>query len=56
MGLPLKNISNSTSIEAGGHLSSFLFILAMEGLHVALERAQMTNVFRGISIGALEFG
>ena len=32
----------------------FLFILAMEGLHVALEMAQKANAFRGISIGRIE--
>ena len=33
------------------HLSPFLFILAMEGLHMAMQQAREANVFRGIQIG-----
>lgn len=35
-------------------LSPFLFILAMEGLHVAFDKAHLANVYHGITISGID--
>lgn len=52
-GSPTQEFQIQRGLRHRDPLSPFLFILAMEGLHIALTRAQEANIFRGISVVAL---
>nr|KAJ0208910.1 hypothetical protein LSAT_V11C400195770 [Lactuca sativa] len=41
-------------LRPGDHISLFLFIIVMEGLHIALEDAVVEGVFRGAPVGSNE--
>lgn len=53
-GWPTDEFQIRLSLRHGDPLSRFPFILAMEGLHLALCRARSNNVVRGISISGIE--
>lgn len=53
-GSPTDEFQIHHGLRQGDPLSHFLFILAMEGLHVALMLARMANVFRGVTISGIE--
>lgn len=50
-GSPTDEFLIQRGLRQGDPLSPFLFILAMEGLHIAFKRARELNVFTGIRIG-----
>lgn len=52
-GSPSREFHMYRGLRQGDPLSPFLFLLAIEGLHVALIRAQMADMYRGISIGGI---
>ncbi|GJT52544.1 RNA-directed DNA polymerase, eukaryota [Tanacetum coccineum] len=50
-GSPTKEFSMGRGLRQGDPLSTFLFIIAKEGLHVAMEDAIAHGLFRGSQIG-----
>lgn len=53
-GSPTREFQIQIGLRQGDPLSPFLFILSMEGLHVALLRAKEASVFKGISVSGIE--
>ncbi|XP_052623727.1 uncharacterized protein LOC128129070 [Lactuca sativa] len=53
-GSPSDEFQIPRGLRLGDPFSPFLFILVMEGLHVALLKAHTANVFRGISINRID--
>lgn len=49
-GCPTDAFNVSKGVRQGDPLSPFLFIVAMEGLHVAMEAAKLKGIFKGINI------
>ncbi|GJS94540.1 RNA-directed DNA polymerase, eukaryota [Tanacetum coccineum] len=54
-GSPTKEFSLERGLQHGDPLSPFLFIIAMEGIHVAMDTAMDHGLFRGMSIGLNEY-
>lgn len=50
-GSPTKEFQLQRGLKQGDPLSLFLFILEMEGLHVALEDVLAKNICTGVYIG-----
>ncbi|GKD45668.1 putative RNA-directed DNA polymerase, eukaryota, reverse transcriptase zinc-binding domain protein [Tanacetum coccineum] len=50
-GSPTKEFKIQKGLRQGDPLSPFLFILAMEALHVSLEEAKSKNIFEGVKVG-----
>ncbi|GJZ12412.1 putative RNA-directed DNA polymerase, eukaryota, reverse transcriptase zinc-binding domain protein [Tanacetum coccineum] len=51
-GSPTSEFKISRGLRPGDPFFPFLFIIGMEGLHVAIEDAIFTSLFRGLSIGS----
>ncbi|GJW21887.1 RNA-directed DNA polymerase, eukaryota, reverse transcriptase zinc-binding domain protein [Tanacetum coccineum] len=51
-GSPTKEFKIQKGLRQGDPLSPFLFILAMEALHVSLEEAKSKNIFEGVKGGS----
>lgn len=49
-GSPAKEFDVTREVRQGGPLAPFLFIIAMEGLHVCMERARELHYFHGLSL------
>nr|GEX16923.1 putative reverse transcriptase domain, ribonuclease H-like domain, aspartic peptidase domain protein [Tanacetum cinerariifolium] len=54
-GSPTKEFSIKHGLRQGGPLSPFLFILVMEGLHVAIKEASQSRPIKGVSVGNSNF-
>ncbi|GJR81176.1 RNA-directed DNA polymerase, eukaryota, reverse transcriptase zinc-binding domain protein [Tanacetum coccineum] len=52
-GSPTNEFHLSRGLRQGDPLSPFLFIIAMEGLHVAIEDASAAGLYRGITMHTL---
>ncbi|GJZ09262.1 hypothetical protein Tco_0543545 [Tanacetum coccineum] len=50
-GSPTQEFMLHRGLRQGDPLSPFLFIIAMEGLHIAIEDAKASNLYSGISLG-----
>ncbi|GKB80311.1 RNA-directed DNA polymerase, eukaryota, reverse transcriptase zinc-binding domain protein [Tanacetum coccineum] len=50
-GSPTKEFQLHRDLRQGDPLSSFLFILAMEGLHILIEDAVQYSRFKGVQVG-----
>lgn len=50
-GAPTLEFKVLKGLRQGDLLSPFLFILAMEALHVVFEEAKFKNIFQGIKVG-----
>ncbi|GJW11402.1 putative RNA-directed DNA polymerase, eukaryota, reverse transcriptase zinc-binding domain protein [Tanacetum coccineum] len=51
-GSPTKEFKIERGLRQGDPLSPFLFIIAIEALHVTLQEAKSKNVFEGIKVGS----
>nr|GFC93766.1 RNA-directed DNA polymerase, eukaryota, reverse transcriptase zinc-binding domain protein [Tanacetum cinerariifolium] len=51
-GSPTSEFSFKRGLRQGDPLSSFLFIIVMEGLHMALNDGIPSNMFHGVRIGS----
>ncbi|GJZ52128.1 reverse transcriptase domain, reverse transcriptase zinc-binding domain protein [Tanacetum coccineum] len=51
-GSPTSEFSLRRGLRQGDHLSHFLFIIVMEGLHMALNDGLAANMFHGIKVGS----
>ena len=49
-GTPTKEFQMEKGVRQGDPLAPFLFVLAMEGLYVAMKEAQVKGIFKGIRI------
>ena len=54
-GSPTHEFSRGRGLYQGDPLSPFLFILVMEGLHLALQEANHSQLIKGISFGKNDF-
>ncbi|XP_071689351.1 uncharacterized protein [Rutidosis leptorrhynchoides] len=53
-GSPTREFCIRRGLRQGEPLSPFLFIIVMEGLHIAFQRSMECNLIRGINIGSLD--
>ncbi|GJT70288.1 glycerophosphodiester phosphodiesterase GDPDL3 [Tanacetum coccineum] len=51
-GSPTKEFKIEKGLRQGDPLSPFLFIIAIEALHVTLQEAKSKNIFEGIKVGS----
>nr|GEW69527.1 RNA-directed DNA polymerase, eukaryota, reverse transcriptase zinc-binding domain protein [Tanacetum cinerariifolium] len=52
-GSPTREFNINRGLRQGDPLSHFLFILATEGLHVAVEDAMVAGLYRGLKVNTL---
>ncbi|GJW61371.1 RNA-directed DNA polymerase, eukaryota, reverse transcriptase zinc-binding domain protein [Tanacetum coccineum] len=51
-GSPTKEFKIQKGLRQGDPLSPFLFIIAVEALHIALEEAKSKHIFEGVKVGS----
>lgn len=51
-GSPTKEFKIQKGLRQGDPLSPFLFIIAVEALHISLQEAKSRNIFEGIKVGS----
>ncbi|GKF46756.1 putative RNA-directed DNA polymerase, eukaryota, reverse transcriptase zinc-binding domain protein, partial [Tanacetum coccineum] len=51
-GSPTKEFKINKGLRQGDPLSPFLFIIAVEALHVSLQEAKSKGIFEGVNIGS----